>query len=154
MKQVNFIINHLTRHPSLNKLDKIKSYKKLLKLLPINFQKGVRFMYNKNDTLFFVFEHQGYLMEFNNLERKSEYKKSFIKSLLKELIKYDKTCSCIDANYVKAFVTNKPKNILHVSTSLPIYEEKSQGKFENKTKNEKIHKLFEEIREIICSNKA
>ncbi len=154
MKKANFIINHLSGNPSLYKLEKIKSYKKLLKLLPLNFQRGVRFMYNKNDTLFFVFEHQGFLMEFNNLERNNEYKKSFIKSLLKELIKHDKTCSCIDAEHIRAFVTNKMPIKPPSSDTLPIYEERSRGEFENKAKNKKIHQLFEEIREIICSKKA
>ncbi len=153
MKKASFIIDHISSIPSFGKLQQAQSYKKLLKLLPLNFQRGVRFMYNKNDTLFFVFEHQGFMQEFYNLERKNEYKQSFIKSLLKKLIEYDDTCKCIDAENIKAFVTNKPKPSLMQEDSLPYFAEKAEAKFANKAKDKKLHQLFEDIRQIICSLK-
>ncbi|MDR3346532.1 MAG: hypothetical protein LBS73_05085, partial [Campylobacteraceae bacterium] len=100
MKQANFIISQLTGSPWLKKLEQIASYKKLLALLPPRYQSAVRFMYNKNDTLFFVLEHPSFKQEFN-------YKKTMIKGLLKALVKQDKSCECIDAEELKFFITNK-----------------------------------------------
>jgi hypothetical protein len=145
MKKANFIISHLRQQPSYEKLEQIAAYKKLFALLPNRLGDVVRFAYNKNQTLFIVLEHPGYKMEFN-------YKITLIKSLLKELIKRDFTCKCIDADEIKIFVTNKAPLTLRVkSVSGPFYEEKSLGKFKNLTNDTKLNKLFEEIRGIICS---
>lgn len=145
MKKANFIISHLKQQPSFEKLEQIIAYKKLFALLPNRLGEAVRFAYNKNQTLFIVLDHPGYKMEFN-------YKITLIKSLLKELIKQDSTCKCIDADEIKIFVTNKAPFYLNTKKIAgPFYEEKSFGKFENLSKNVKLNKLFEEIRETICS---
>ncbi|MFV0480571.1 MAG: hypothetical protein ACK5LP_01175 [Campylobacteraceae bacterium] len=145
MKQARIIISHLQRQPSFEKLEQIKAYKKLFALLPNRLGNVVRFAYNKNQTLFIVLEHPGYKMEFN-------YKLNLIKSLLKELVKIDVTCKCIDADVIKVFVTNKPPLVSPVREVVgPFYSEKSVGNFKNLAKDEKLHKIFEEIREIICS---
>lgn len=154
MKKASFIINHIQSIPLNEKVSKIRSYKKLLSLLPVTLQKGVRFMYNKNNTLFFVLEHQGYKMEFDNIQRPTKYRENFIKSLLKDLIKHDPSVQAIDANHIKAFVTNKAPRQKDTYISLPIYKERSDGEFKNRAKSQKLHKLFEEIRESICSHKA
>jgi hypothetical protein len=146
MKQAKFIISQLTSQPSLKKLEQIASYKKLLALLPSAYQNAVRFMYNKNDTLFFALEHPSFKMEFN-------YKKALIKNLLKELIKKDKSCVCIDAEELSFFITNKPSK--DAKTPLKhqnIYKEKSLGAFENNVQDKKLNLLFEQIREIVCKN--
>lgn len=153
MKQAKFIITHLKSTPNMKNLQKMQSYKKLLLFLPKSLTRGIYFMYNKNDTLFLVLKHQLYLMEYKSIQRSGKYKQNYIKTKLKELVSLDSTCKCIDAEEVKAFVTNKPQIPLMVSNSLPIYEEKSKAKFTNNIKNKKIHKLFEDIREIICSKK-
>lgn len=142
MKKANLIISHLTSSPSLNHIQKTNCHKKLLGLLPKSMQNGVRFMYNKNDTLFFVLEHPGYKMEF-------DYKMSLIKELLKSLITVHKECSCINASQVKTFITNMPKLEEARAKTLPIYDEKSKGNFNNRCKNKKLYNLFEEIRECI-----
>ena len=143
MKNVNSIIQHLSTSPSFENLERVQSYKKLLSLLPQNLSKAVRFMYNKNETLFFVLEHPAFKMEFN-------YKLSLIKGLLKQLIIIDPTCKCIDAKDIKAFVTNKPPiNQESIEIKPFCYEEIASGIFENQAKNPDIHKKFEAIRETI-----
>lgn len=145
MKKAHFIIKHLKSSPSLKYTQKLDCYKKLLALLPNNLQNSVRFMYNKNDTLFFVLEHPGYKMEF-------DYKMSLIKGLLKSLITIHKECSCIDATHLKTFITNKPKLESTTKETLPSFKEKSKGKFINNSTNQTLHALFEEIRTCIKSS--
>ena len=84
------------------------------------------------------------------------YKLSLIKGLLKQLISIDPTCSCIDANDIQTFVTNKPP--LHVKESSaptgPFYDEISLATFTNHAKDPEINALFEAIRHTIaCSKK-
>jgi hypothetical protein len=126
-------------------MEQIASHKKLLALLPPRYQSMVKFMYNKNNTLFFVLKHPGFKMEFN-------YKMTLIKGLLKRLIEEDESCKCIDADELKFFITNKPpQDILEIKTEY-IYEERSNGGFTNKASDKKLNLLFEEIREIIKTN--
>ncbi|MBN2963638.1 hypothetical protein JWV37_02505 [Sulfurospirillum sp. T05] len=146
MKHVRAILSHLKNDPSLMHLKKSESYQKLLGLLPKSMAQGVRFMYNKNDTLFFVLEHPGLKMEFH-------YKTTLIKGLLKELIAHDPSCRCIEAQHIQTFVTNKPP--LHVKPSAPtgpFYSEASKGAFVNHAASGELHSLFESIRKTIqCS---
>lgn len=142
MKKANFIINHLKSSPYFKNVLKNDCYKKLLNLLPHHLQNSVFFMYNKNGTLFFVVKHPVYKMEFN-------YKISLIKELLKMLIATHKECACIKAENIKVFVTNRPKLTTKEHSTLPFYKEKSMGNFQNHSKNEAIHKLFETIRTCI-----
>lgn len=145
MKKANFIISHMKQQPFYEKLEQITAYKKLFSLLPNRLGEAVRFAYNKNQTLFIVLNHPGYKMEFN-------YKISLIKSLLKELIKNDISCKCIDAEDIKVFVSNKAPQIYKKQKLVgQFYKEQSLGEFENLSDNKKLHRLFEEIREIICS---
>jgi len=149
MKQANFIISQLTGSPWLKKLEQIASYKKLLALLPPRYQSAVRFMYNKNDTLFFVLEHPSFKQEFN-------YKKTMIKGLLKALVKQDKSCECIDAEELKFFITNKmPTDEVAVAAKYDIsYDERSSGAFKNYAEDKKLSLLFEEIRGLICKQRG
>ncbi|MDR2635906.1 MAG: DUF721 domain-containing protein [Campylobacteraceae bacterium] len=125
-------------------MEQIASYKKLLALLPPRYQSMVQFMYNRNDTLFFVLKHQGFKMEF-------DYKMTLIKGILKKLVKQDESCKCIDAENITVFVTNKmPLDANEQkSDTVPCYSEKSKGGFQNLAKDEKLKKAFESIREII-----
>ncbi len=156
MKQAKFIISHISNNPLYSNLQKAQSYKKLISFMPATIKDGISYMYNKNNTLFIAFIHQGYWMEFNNFQRKyqSQYKQNYIKNTLSRLIKLDPTCKCIWADSIKAFYINSPKTTnAHVDT-LPRFLERSCGEFKNQTKDKKLHKLFEDIREIICSNKT
>ncbi|MDR2790550.1 MAG: DUF721 domain-containing protein [Campylobacteraceae bacterium] len=128
------------------KMEQTASHRKLLTLLPPRYQSMVKFMYNKNNTLFFVLKHPAFKTEFN-------YKTTLIKGLLKKLVKLDESCKCIDAEELKFFVTNKMEQDAAVEIkSEYIYEERSNGDFVNKACNKKLNLLFEEIREIIKKN--
>lgn len=152
MKQARFIIENITHKPSFKNLHKIKCYKKLIAPLPLHVSQKILFMYNKNKTLYFVFGHPGDLMSFNNIQRQNKYKQSLVKTILKKLIQIDKSCECIDADEIKAFVSNKQRP-LQVSEDVFVYEERSMGTFINYAKNEKLNELFEQIRDIICLQK-
>ncbi len=152
MKNSGSIINHLCLSPKFKNLQKEQGYKKLLLFLPKSFTRGILFMYNKNDTLFFVLKHQLFLMEFKSLQRSDKYRQNFIKIKLKELIKLDESCKCIDAENIKAMVTNKfLQTKSEEKEALPYYMEKSKANFKNNVKNKKLHKILEQIREVICS---
>jgi hypothetical protein len=146
MKHVSLVISHIKQQPSFKKMEQIASYKKLLALLPPKYTQMIKFMYNKNNTLFFVLKHPGFKMEFN-------YKMTLIKGLLKKLIMLDESCKCIDADELKFFVTNKPPEdtVMEIKAEY-IYEERSNGDFINKTHDKKLSLLFEEIRKIIKTN--
>ena len=148
MKSSHEIMAHLKNSPSLTHLKKIESYQKLLSLLPKRLSSGVRFMYNKHTTLFFVLEHPGLKMEFN-------YKTDLIKGLLKQLIIQDPRCANIDASEIKSFVTNKPPlNLPPSRPAGPFYTEASMGEFKNCATSKELYERFEAIRERIrCSLK-
>ncbi|MDR1614433.1 MAG: hypothetical protein LBS26_02580 [Campylobacteraceae bacterium] len=145
MKHISLVISHIKQQPSFKKMEQTASYKKLLALLPPRYQSMVKFMYNRNDTLFFVLKHPGFKMEFN-------YKTTLIKGLLKELIKQDESCKCIDASSIKTFVSNEISShaTIQKSDSVPYYAEQSKGGFKNLATDAKLQKVFESIREIIC----
>ncbi len=152
MKNASFIVSHLRVSPEFKNLKKEQSYKKLLLFLPKSLTNGILFMYHKNDTLFFVLKHQLFLMEFKSIQRSDKYRQNFIKTKLKELIGIDSECKCIDATNIKAVVAKHYDNKEEEkSNSLPLYIEKSKGKFKNNITDKKLHNIAENIREIICS---
>ncbi len=149
MKKADQIISHLKSQPYLKNLKQSDCYNLLLSLLPKSLSNGVRFIYKKNDTLFFVLEHPSIKMEFN-------YKRNLIKSILNNILKNDDRCSFMNVNEIKAFVTNRKKpNLQNFSPSSKIrYKERSEAKFENFADNKELRELFEQIRETIKSNES
>lgn len=143
MKDSKTIISHLKKHPSLKTLKQEECYEILIKLLPNSLTNFIKFMYTKNNTLFFVLNHPSAKMEFN-------YKRNLIKGLLNKLESFHPHCKCINLKEIKAFVSNKKmiKESKIVETKI-FYPERSNGEFTNKTSNEKLHELFEQIREEI-----
>ncbi|WP_294876201.1 MULTISPECIES: hypothetical protein [unclassified Sulfurospirillum] len=110
----------------------------------------IRFVYTKNDTLFFVLNHPCAKMEFN-------YKRNLIKSLLKEVHVHFPECGCLHVNEVQAFVTNQKseEEALIVSANSEIfYAEQATGAFETLCEDEKLHSLFEAIKETIAKNRT
>ncbi len=154
MKKASFIVNHLRSSPKFKNLQKEQSLKKLLLFLPKSFTNGIQYMYHKNNTIFFALKHQVYLFEFKSLQRSDKYRKNFIKTKLNELINIDSSCKCIKADNIKAFLAPKVEKQEQNLSSLPLYIERSQAKFKNQANNVKLHKIFEEIRQIICSKIA
>ncbi len=141
MKKVSQIISHLKTKPYLKNLQHVDCFNQLLSLLPKSLRDNTRFLYHKNDTLFFVLNHPGIKMEFN-------YKSNLIKSILKKLIEINPKCIFMQSSQIKAFVTNK-KELIEIDDSKQkklVYKERASGDFENRAKDKNLRKIIEEIR--------
>jgi len=149
MKKANYIISHLKTKPYLKNLQHVDCYNQLLSILPKSLSENTRFIYQKNDTLFFVLNHPGIKMEFN-------YKSNLIKSILKKLIVVNPKCIFMKSSQIKAFVTNKTeiKEIDDSKNKKLRYKENSSGKFKNRVKNRELYDILEEIRSYIKMNKS
>lgn len=147
MKDSKTIISHLKSNPNMKILKQKECEARLLSLMPNMLSKSVKFIYTKNDTLFFVLNHAAAKMEF-------DYKRNLIKGLLKQLISFYPECSLLHAQHLKAFVTNKPQALNNkTQNSMIFYAERSNGDFINASKKPKLFELFESIRgEIIKNN--
>ncbi len=144
MKTSKEIISHIINKPQNSQIIKTECINRLISLLPPHLANAIMFTYIKNRTLFFVLNHPGLKMEFN-------YKHNLIKSLLNKLKDIDLKCKIIEIDEIKSFVSNKIKPPSpKVSTS--IYKERAYGEFQNLATDEKLNKLFEEIREVIKNN--
>ena len=146
MKKVDSVIKQLYGTPYYKKLPTYECFKKLKELLPSKYRDGVKFIYQKNKTLFFVLNHPIYKMEFN-------YNHSLIKSLLNMLKNSDYKCKNIEIESIKAFIS---KDFTPPSSKKReykwIYKERSYGIFENSLEDETLHKIVENIRKKIKSN--
>lgn len=144
MKDAKSIISHLVKQPSMKKYGQMRCYERLLSLLPKSFTTLIRFVYTKNDTLFFVFAHPSGKMEFN-------YKRSLIKSLLSQILIHFPECECLHVKEIQCFVSNQIELEPSLTTSpLPIgYQERALGEFLNTCSDPKLHALFESIKEIV-----
>ena len=143
MKDSQTIISHLKKHPSLKTLEQEECFDILIKLLPSSLSNFIKFIYTKNHTLFFVLKHPSAKMEFN-------YKRNLIKDILKKIETFHPKCKCINLDNMKAFVTNKKDPVIEPPADVTIhYDERAKGSFVNNAKNEKLHEIFEKIREEI-----
>ena len=149
MKKANYIISHLKTKPYLKNLQHVDCYNQLLSVLPKSLSENTRFIYQKNDTLFFVLNHPGIKMEFN-------YKSNLIKSILKKLIAVNPKCIFMKSTQIKAFVTNKTeiKEINDSKNKNLRYRENSSGQFKNRVKNREIYDILEKIRSQVKMNKS
>lgn len=129
------IVKHLKNNPQFSKINSSLAIEKFVKLLPLKLSKGVKFGYVRNNILFFVLTHPVFKMEF-------EYNKALIKSILKNY----QDIQCDD---IKFFVTNVIEKKENIQVKIDTFSERSYGIFENKVKNPKLNKKFEEIRNLI-----
>ncbi len=135
MKKVNEILSHLKSNPTFRRINTASNIKNVIDALDFKLKKGVKFAYIKNQTLFFVLTHPVFKSEF-------EYNKVMIKSLLKK-------ADIDDVKDIKFFVSNKKEKKAEIKQVELKYKERSYGIFENNIKDKKLHKVFEEIRNII-----
>ena len=145
MKDSKTIISHLKKNPSLKTLEQEECFDILIKLLPNSLTNFIKFLYTKNDILFFVLKHPSAKMEFN-------YKRNLIKDILKKIESFHPNCKCINLKEIKAFISNKKEPEIEPQKDATfVYKERSLGDFKNETKNEKLYEIFEKIRkEIKC----
>ena len=143
MKDAKSIISHLVQQPSMKKYGQMRCYERLLSLLPKSFTTLIRFVYTKNDTLFFVFAHPSGKMEFN-------YKRSLIKSLLSQILIHFPECECLHVKEIQCFVSNQVELEPLSPAPLPVsYQERALGEFINTCSDPKLHALFESIKETV-----
>lgn len=150
MKDSKSIISHLVQQPSMKKYEQIRCYDRLLSVLPKSFTSMIRFVYTKNETLFFVLNHPCAKMEFN-------YKRNLIKSLLREVYAHFPECSCLNVKEVQAFVTNQKseeETLITAAQSEIFYAEQATGTFETLCEDERLRSLFEAIKETIAKNRS
>ncbi len=146
MKDAKSIISHLVQDPSMKKFAHLRCFERLLGLLPKSFTTLVRFVYTKNETLFFVLSHPAGKMEFN-------YKRSLIKSLLSQIIIHFPECECLHVKEIQSFVTNQIEKETPTPSTSPItYTERASGCFANTCQDPKLNALFEAIKETISTH--
>jgi hypothetical protein len=139
MKNIKEILNHLPIP-----YDKIKIQKCLqtiTKGLPQRYQKYILYMYLKGETLYFVTKHQAINFELYQ-------KLNDIKSMLRLIQTKMNRCKSINISSIKAYTSYTKKETPKKIDNIKFYIQ-AKGDFKNLAKNEKIHKAFEEIREII-----
>jgi len=139
MKDINTILEHLIENPLYSKLKCQQCFALIKKSLPKPLQKGVQFMYIKNNTLFIALKHPLFKSEL-------DYKLSSIKSLLSSLPPVKKSCEDYNIKTIKTFVSDfvaQPKTKLD---TIPRYKELATGVFEIKSKDDDIKEGFETIK--------
>ncbi len=142
MKSAREILTHvITSHPSNKVFEKKLCFMRLKSFLPKVFQEHILFMYDKGDTLFFVFDHPAYKQEFH-------YKATAIKELLNDF--KEKLTPCAHIKELKAFVSHKAIPLeLPPSETESHYKEHSLGVFKNSAEDGDVRAKFEEIRGVI-----
>ena len=148
MKQANEIIKHLFCASS-DKLSKSRFFLKAKELLPQNVADELLFCYTKDKTLFFVTKNRSMVFELN-------YKLKSLKGALLFLAEHGEFDEYRDFSDIKVFATKyesvPPVQIAPLRTYAE--NERSEGKFEILTEDEKLSKIFEEIRELINNTTA
>ncbi len=142
MKNPKTILQHLySNHP---KFWQSRCFRKILSLLPPRFQQQILYIYLKNKTLYFVFSHPAFAMEFN-------YNKKVINEVLKLAKQNIHECKGLEFTHYKAynkFIPTKQEE----PTPSQCYCEKAKGNFTIYTTNEALAKIFIKIKEQIQKN--
>lgn len=147
MKKASSILSHLSSLPQFKILKRQVCYQRYISLLSPQWQKAIAFVYIKEKTLFIAVIHPGFKMELH-------YNRDLLKSLLNQLNTYDRQCKLMIAHNVVVFHSKyyaMPEQKIS-STSVPHYQEKSQGRFEL-PEDEALKEQFERIKAIIKCNK-
>jgi len=139
MKNINVVLNHLVANPLYSRLKHQKCFDLIQKSLPRPLQKGILFMYVKNDTLFFALKHPAFKMEF-------DYKLSLIKTLLSSLPPLQVACKTYNIKRIKTFVSKFTTQTETQKNTVPRYKECAKGVFEIRAQNDDIKEKFEAIK--------
>ena len=142
MKNPSIIFSHLFSNKQ--KFFTQKCLSKLTTLLPKRFGEHLHYSYVKNHTLYFVFDHPAFVMEFN-------YSKKDINDVLKLLRQKSGYCRDLDVQNIKAYYKFLPSVQEHLPSILR-YTERATGNFTIHTDNPKIRELMLKIQEAIRRN--
>jgi len=144
MKNASQIITFIQNKPQFSKLSKFKCINKIKSMFMPTFTRFVKFAYFKNNTLFFVLNHNVGKQEFDNSVQN-------IKSALN--FHMPKECEGNKIDDIKAFVTHSPiKKEPLEKRVIEKYKERASGDIEVSIKNEKLNKLVKTIQDIIKHN--
>jgi len=148
MKKVSVILSHLTAQPQFKVLKQQECYGKYLSLLTPKYQKAIAFIYVKEQTLFIAVKHPGFKMELN-------YNRDLLKSLLTQLISYNKECEMMQSNKVVIFHSKYHPMVKEsqIVSTVPYYNELATQDFKIQTEDEALLKKFNNIKEAIACNK-
>ncbi len=143
MKKKKNILSHLFSNPI--KLQEHKCLNRLKALLPKRFQQSLVSIYKKGHILYFVFNHQGLVMEFN-------YIKKDINELLKMVQMHDKNCTLLEIKQIKSYAKFQTKAPTQKQKSIQRYRERSRATFEIVPSNPELKMLLQKIKEAIKKN--
>lgn len=150
MKSTEDIITEIQKSPLY---DKIRDLRNFLEMLNPTHRQVIAFIYIKDGTLFIACKHNLGLQE---LKRDSNI--NLIKELLKTYIKLKPLSNLKEVRDIKFFVASRymkkikqRDDMIKKALMTKPYYELSNGKFKNNIKNQKIHAIFEEIRELILA---
>ncbi len=148
MKSASEVLGHVLESPLFEKMNDYRAIAYFIRLMPPSIKMGIAFGYRKNNVLFFALKRSGFQQEFYN---KNNVLNQMLKKYQEEkgvLVGVDKIQTFVKRSLyqeeIKKNAANKPTQN---------YGELSAGTFENLATVEKIHEIFEEIREIILRNK-
>jgi hypothetical protein len=145
MKNATQIITSLQNKPQFSKLLKFKCINRIKSMFLPSFTRYIKFAYFKNNTLFFVLNHNAGKQEFdNNIQS--------IKNALN--FHMPEECSETLPQNIKAFVSHTPIIKTKEQKSKPkLYQERASGDLKVDIKDEKLNKLVKSIQDIIKENK-
>ncbi len=137
MKKANQIINHLFK-PLSPRLNKYRCLKKIISLLPENYNKYISYVNLKGDTLIIGVSHSA-------MQKIIYYNQDTI-FFIKESLKENNECKDVEFTKIRTFF--KYKKLNKKEKKIPNYLlKKPKGTFKNQSS--KFKDIFEEIREII-----
>jgi hypothetical protein len=139
MKNSAQVLSHIVHQPQYKKLTQHQCINAIKALLPPHLQTMVSFAYVKHKVLYFVLTHPGAKQEFDII----------IASIKTPLKQYPpQKCQEMDFDDIRAYVSHKPltKMTEVKKETVPLYEERASGNFENSVKDERLHNIIEKIR--------
>jgi len=146
MKNATQILDSLQNKPQFSKLNRYKCIKKIESMFMPTFLRFVKFSYIKNETLFFVLNHNAGKQEFDNS----------IQNIKKALNLYaPKECEELAIKDIKAFITHT--QVQETQTPVQIvqtYHERSSGEFSINIQDSHLNTLVQSIQRIIKEKNA
>ncbi len=143
MKNSNQLVSHLRSQSTFSHLGSQPCISAVKELLPPRLHKFILFGYIKHNIIFFALNHPGAKQEFDNIINS-------IKAPLKSMPPLE--CKNYQIYDVRAFVSHKKSLKFHTHEEIN-FEERALGNFENSLKDETLHDIVEQIREIIHEKK-
>lgn len=141
MKNSKQLVSHLRSQSAFSPLSNLSCIEAIKELLPPRLHRFILFGYIRHNIVFFALNHPGAKQEFDNIINS-------IKTPLKRMP--PASCNKFEIYDVRAFVSHK--KTLKFTLSKPEeqhYNERSKAEFENSIKDNKLHQVMEDIRNII-----